>query len=126
MRTGRGHAARDSSPGLPEPSRLEAGWTHPTARQGFVRVAGALRLREGGVALAVAVVVLLSPMAASACPNCYASSDTQVLHTYYFSAFMLTLLPFVIIGGIWLVAKSLRRSHAPESGSAVRATPTAR
>ena len=36
---------RDSSPGLPKQSRLEAGWTHPTAHQGFVWVAGGLSLR---------------------------------------------------------------------------------
>ena len=64
-------------------------------------------------ALAGTVAGFLSPVAAVACPNCYASSDTHVLHTYYFSAFMLTLLPFVIIGGILLVAKSLRRRGAP-------------
>ena len=62
-------------------------------------------LRLGAAGLAV----LLLPLTALACPNCYASSDTHVLHTYYFSAFMLTLLPFVIIGGILLVAKSLQR-----------------
>ena len=39
--------ARDSSPGLPEASRLEAGWTYPPAHQGFVWVAGGLSLRTG-------------------------------------------------------------------------------
>ena len=75
-------------------------------------------------AFAGTVAGFLSPMAAMACPNCYASSDTHVLHTYYFSAFMLTLLPFVIIGGILLVAKSLRRTPGPERGAGVSTAPT--
>lgn len=73
---------------------------------------------------AVALAVLLSPLAAVACPNCYAASDTHVLHTYYFSAFMLTLLPFVVIGGIVLVARSLRRPHGPPPEAPVHAEPT--
>ena len=80
---------------------------------------------RGLSAVAVAIVVLLRwPLAAAACPNCYASSDTHVLHTYYFSAFMLTLLPFVIIGGILLVARSLRRPPGPGHDTSVNAEPT--
>ena len=95
------------------------------ARQGFVQVAAGLSLRIAGVTLA-AVLGLLIPLAALACPNCYASSDISVLHTYYFSAFMLTLLPFLIIGGVWLLARSLRRPEGPEDDAAVRAAPTVR
>ena len=74
-------------------------------------------VRRRCAALAGGLAVFLqSPLAAVACPNCYASSDTHVLHTYYFSAFMLTLLPFVIVGGILLVAKSLRRQAPPYRG----------
>jgi len=59
--------------------------------------------------LLVAAVLAASPLAALACPNCYASSDTRVLHTYYLSAFLLTLLPFAIIGSILMVARSVGR-----------------
>ncbi len=79
----------------------------------------------GAAVLAAAAVLLLSPPAAVACPNCYASSDTHVLHTYYFSAFMLTLLPFVIIGGIVLVARSLQRPKGERRGAPMDAEPTA-
>lgn len=57
----------------------------------------------------MAAVVVKSPLAALACPNCYAASDTRVLHTYYLSAFLLTLLPFAIIGSILMVAWSVGR-----------------
>jgi ATP-dependent helicase HrpB len=43
----RGRASRDSSPGLPGQSRLEAGCRQPSARQGLVSVAGGLSLRAG-------------------------------------------------------------------------------
>ena len=74
---------------------------------------------RGALAL---VAILLSPLTALACPNCYASSDIHVLHTYYFSAFMLTLLPFAIIGVIFRVGKSLRRRVPPCDGQPVEPT----
>jgi hypothetical protein len=43
-----GGAGRDSSPGLPKASRLEAGCLYLAAREGFVWVAGGFSLWAGG------------------------------------------------------------------------------
>jgi hypothetical protein len=67
--------------------------------------------------LFVVAVLAASPLAALACPNCYASSDTRVLHTYYFSAFLLTLLPFAIIGSILMVARRVGRRMQVQRGA---------
>lgn len=51
-------------------------------------------------ALVLVVFLLLMANSAQACPNCFASSDKRVLHTYYASALFLSLLPFGIVGFI--------------------------
>lgn len=43
-------------------------------------------------------VLVSSP--AMACPVCFASSDNRVLHAFYASTVMLTLLPFSLVGGL--------------------------
>jgi hypothetical protein len=65
--------------------------------------------------LAAGLWLLLSPVAAAACPACYESSSSSVLMTYYWSAVMLTLLPFAIIGTIVIVARHLGRQAAGAS-----------
>lgn len=71
------------------------------------------RLLHRSVAATAAVLVLgltlLWPSASAACPNCYASIETQVVRTYYLSAAILTLLPFVIVGGFVLLVRSWQR-----------------
>lgn len=55
-------------------------------------------MRADPLPTAAAVLFALRPSSAVACPVCFGSSDPQVLSAFYFSAAMLTLLPFVIIG----------------------------
>ena len=55
------------------------------------------------------VVLLLGPTTALACPACYASLSSRVLHSYYLSAVFLSLLPFAIVITLVAVGRSLRR-----------------
>ena len=58
----------------------------------------------------LAVVILAgTPTTALACPNCYASLGSSLLHTYYLSTIFLSLLPFAIIVTLVAVGRNLRR-----------------
>jgi hypothetical protein len=76
------------------------------------------RTRSRLVGTGLILLFLANPLAALACPNCYASSDTRVLHTYYLSAFILTLLPFAIIGAILFIARRVGRASREPHGNA--------
>lgn len=68
-----------------------------------------------GLILAFCLTVS-APLAAMACPNCYASTDRDILDTYYLSTSLLTLLPFGIVGVLMMVARHFRESVVEESG----------
>lgn len=72
-------------------------------------------IRYGLFALGVMAPILLISAVASACPNCFGSTDKNVLYTYYLSAIFLSIMPLVIIGSIlgWLFWHK-RRSHRDE------------
>jgi len=56
------------------------------------------------------VAVTLTPPAASfACPACYSSLGTRLLHSYYLSTIFLSILPFAIVVGLIAAGRSLRR-----------------
>lgn len=56
--------------------------------------------RYGWLVLGIVVTILLIPSAGGACPKCFGSTDSQLLHTYYLSALLLGAMPFGIIGSI--------------------------
>ncbi len=55
------------------------------------------------------VTLTTTPATVLACPNCYASLGSRLLHTYYLSTIFLSLLPFAIIVTLVAVGRSLRR-----------------
>ena len=60
---------------------------------------------------AVSLLVLclvMSPGAGYACPVCFTAANERVLHSYYGTAVVLTLLPLLIVGGfvVWLARRS--------------------
>jgi hypothetical protein len=57
----------------------------------------------------VALVAMLLPSAALACPNCFAASSQRTILAYYASTMLLTLMPFVLIGGVIAAAYLMRR-----------------
>jgi len=59
--------------------------------------------------LIAAGVVLMSPAAALACPACYASLSSRLLHSYYLSTIFLSILPFAIVCTLVAIGRSLRR-----------------
>ena len=59
--------------------------------------------------LLAAVIVAGTPATVLACPSCYASLGSRLLHTYYLSTIFLSLLPFVTIVTLVAVGRSLRR-----------------
>ncbi len=64
----------------------------------------------------LAIVCLSLPGWAEACPVCFSSATEEVLHTYYLSAAMLTLLPLLVIGTlVGLFVFSLRRARGTQS-----------
>lgn len=58
---------------------------------------------------------------AHACPNCFASSNTQALQAYYVSIGFMALAPFAMVGGVifWLRRKhrQFERERLPSSSS---------
>lgn len=59
--------------------------------------------------LLTAVTFAGTPATVLACPSCYASLGSRLLHTYYLSTIFLSLLPFAIIVTLVAVGRSLRR-----------------
>jgi hypothetical protein len=59
--------------------------------------------------LLAAVALVVTPTTVLACPNCYASLGSRLLHTYYLSTIFLSLLPFATIVTLVAVGRSLRR-----------------
>ncbi|MEO8605568.1 MAG: hypothetical protein ABI629_23570 [bacterium] len=56
-----------------------------------------LRWRAAAVA---AILLVLMPRLALACPACFAASSDRVSRMYFVSGLLLSILPLVIIGGI--------------------------
>lgn len=68
-------------------------------------------LLGGRLTVGLLVMMLLHPLAASACPACFSAASEQSRLAYYWTAALMTLLPLAIvttIGG-WLY---LRRRSA--------------
>ena len=59
----------------------------------------------------LALVAMLLPSVALACPNCYAASSQRTILAYYASTMLLTLMPFALIGGV-ILAVFLMRNRA--------------
>ena len=57
----------------------------------------------------VAVALAVHPAAAVACPACYASLGSHLLHMYYLSTIFLSLLPFAVVIALVAVGRNLRR-----------------
>ena len=53
--------------------------------------------------------MLWMPCVAAACPQCFASEPTSVLHTYYLTTALLMLLPLVVVGALVGAGWSIRR-----------------
>lgn len=72
-------------------------------------------------ALALTFVVTLAPNVAFACPVCFSTVNDANRLAYLLTAVFLTLLPFVVVGGIllWVVrrARSLEASPVIEAAS---------
>ncbi len=69
------------------------------------------------VACFLALVAMLLPSVALACPNCYAASDRRALVAYYASTMLLSLMPFVLIGGV-ILAVFLMRNRVRDAADA--------
>ena len=59
--------------------------------------------------LLLTVTLMATPSTVLACPNCYASLGTRLLHTYYLSTIFLSLLPFAVVVTLVAVGRNLRR-----------------
>jgi hypothetical protein len=69
--------------------------------------------RRGPIAVAwlSGTIGVALPAIASACPACFGAASERVLHSYYGTALVLTLLPLVLLSGFALwVARQLRAS----------------
>jgi hypothetical protein len=99
----------------------------PIPARPALRSRGCARRHDSAVTRLIAAgtatiaMVVQRPLAAMACPYCYASSGTHLLHTYYLSTVLLTLLPFAIIGSIFVIARRVGRRTREQyrRGSAV-------
>jgi hypothetical protein len=58
---------------------------------------------------AMAAVTLTVPAVCLACPACYSSLGSRLLHSYYLSTIVLSILPFAIVCGLIAAGRSLRR-----------------
>lgn len=69
-----------------------------------IRASRASRMIAAGVALLPSAV----PAVAWACPVCFSATSQRVLHSYYVTAVVLTLMPFLLVGGfvVWLVRRT--------------------
>jgi len=66
----------------------------------------------GLLILSAAIFLLVLPAVALACPNCYKSTNAQVLNAYYTSALFLSSLPLGFIAMAFLVLRQkTRRTH---------------
>lgn len=59
--------------------------------------------------LLVAATLAAIPSTVLACPNCYASLGSRLLHTYYLSTIFLSLLPLAVIVTLVAVGRNMRR-----------------
>ena len=59
--------------------------------------------------LAIAAVTLTIPAVSLACPACYSSLSSRLLHSYYLSTIFLSILPFAVVFVLIAAARSLRR-----------------
>ena len=82
---------------------------------GRTRRAAGPRVARLGAALAVA-----APAVASACPVCFGAAGERVLHSYYVTAAVLTLLPLLLVCGFiaWLARQGYGRTTAGETNDA--------
>ena len=67
----------------------------------------------------VALVLLLTPGLALACPGCLGQDSEKLFHTYLWSTIVLSLLPFAIVTVIALVAMYFRRLAAVDADIAL-------
>lgn len=61
--------------------------------------------------------MILLPVAASACPRCYAAAGSEVRHAYFLSLILLSFLPLICIGLllVWLLRQQRRTlPHMPQ------------
>jgi hypothetical protein len=54
----------------------------------------------------------LLPSIAAACPACFGASDARTISAYYASTMLLSLMPFVLIGGV-VLSVILMRNRPP-------------
>jgi len=54
----------------------------------------------------------LWPTVAAACPACFGASNARTISAYYASTMLLSLMPFVAIGGVILAAFLMRNRDA--------------
>ena len=68
-----------------------------------------------GLTVALVAVVLLNPVAAAACPACFSAASEQSRLAYYWTAALMTLLPFTIVGAIggWLYLRQRTPGRSP-------------
>ena len=64
-----------------------------------------------------ALVAMLLPSVALACPNCYAASGSRTILAYYASTMLLTIMPFALIGGVILGVFLMRNRPGPKGSS---------
>ena len=54
------------------------------------------------------LAVELTPSIAAACPACFGASSARTIAAYYASTMLLSLMPFLAIGGVILAAYLMR------------------
>lgn len=60
---------------------------------------------------AIVAYSFLLAATAEACPNCFASSNTQALQAYYVSIAFMALIPFGLVAGIVLWLRRQQQAH---------------
>lgn len=75
-----------------------------------------MRATSASLAILVLALVAVVPARSLACPVCFSAVNTSVLETYYWTAALLTVLPFVLAGvfAVWL-RRRLRSAAAAQS-----------
>jgi hypothetical protein len=69
-----------------------------------------------------ATLAAVGPAAATACPVCFGATSERVLHSYYATAAVLTLMPLLLMCGfiVWLVRQGHGNGGAGDPDEACR------
>ena len=84
-----------------------------------------MRRLQTKIGVVVGLLMTLAPAIASACPACYGASSERVISSYLWSAAILTLLPFALLGAGYAIAIYFRRQSDRDAAALESALPSA-